>query len=369
MRVNKFILIALSFPLLAANGVTTLAVLPPVQGNPRNTEGDFIRLRDGRILFVYSKFTGGGEDHATAHLASRFSRDEGQTWSDQDHVAVPNEAQMNVMSVSLVRLRSGEIALFYVRKNSLLDARTYMRLSKDESRTWSEPVLCIPDRGYYVLNNGRATQLKSGRLVLPVARHPNKSGEPEGFVARGTAMCYLSDDQGKTWRRSRGIIEPPNASPSGLQEPGIVELKDGRLLMYMRTSLGSQYFSWSRDGGETWSEAVPSSLLSPLSPATIKRIPKTGDLLAVWNDHSHVDDAIRTGGKRTPLTIAISRDEGKTWEHRKNIADDPEGWYCYTAVAFIGDRVLLSYNAGGSGLPRLSRSVMSYFDLKWLYSE
>ena len=110
----------------------------------------------------------------------------------------------------------------------------------------------------------------------------------------------------------------------------------------------------------------PSALLSPVSPATIERIPKTGDLIAVWNDHSHVSDEIRNR-KRTPLTVAISRDEGKTWEKAKNLANDPAGWYCYTAVEFVGDRVLLGYNAGGAGLKNLSRTVITYFDLDWLY--
>ncbi len=48
--------------------------LPPREGNPRNSEGAFIELRDGRILFVYSQFIGAsGSDHAKARLAARFS--------------------------------------------------------------------------------------------------------------------------------------------------------------------------------------------------------------------------------------------------------------------------------------------------------
>ncbi|MCK5815189.1 MAG: hypothetical protein KAH07_04515, partial [Flavobacteriaceae bacterium] len=40
--------------------------LEPKPGNPRNSEGDFIQLKDGSILFVYSHFTGGTGDNATA---------------------------------------------------------------------------------------------------------------------------------------------------------------------------------------------------------------------------------------------------------------------------------------------------------------
>ncbi|MDH7569773.1 MAG: sialidase family protein, partial [Armatimonadota bacterium] len=87
---------------IEADGVRKIRLLPPGPGNPRNSEGDFIQLQDGRILFVYTHFTGGGEDHATAHLAGRFSSDGGYTWTPDDVVVLPNEGAMNVMSVSLL---------------------------------------------------------------------------------------------------------------------------------------------------------------------------------------------------------------------------------------------------------------------------
>src|SRR5262249_53913207 len=100
------------------DGVTRIRLLPPTSGtNPRNSEGAFVELKDGRLLFVYTHFTGGSGDHAAAHLAARSSVDGGRTWTAKDELVLPNEAQMNVMSVSLVRLASGEIALFYLRKN------------------------------------------------------------------------------------------------------------------------------------------------------------------------------------------------------------------------------------------------------------
>lgn len=334
--------------------------LPPSTGNPRNTEGSFIRLKNGHILYAYSKFEGDNTaDHTAAHIAARTSTDGGRTWTTQDQVLVPNDGGLNVMSVSFLRLRSGEIALFTLRKNSMLDCRPILRLSRDEGKTWSAPRPAFTDPGYFVLNNDRAVQLKSGRLLLPVALHKNETDDPKRFNGRGIAMAYLSDDKGKTWRRSKSILENP-ASPNGFQEPGIVQLRDGRLLMFLRTSLGSQYFSYSKDGGDTWTEPVPSPLRSPLSPASIKRIPKTGHLFAVWNDTQ--------SSVRTPLTVAISKDEGITWQHAKTIETDPTGWYCYTAIAFIDNRVLLGYISGGAGLPRLSRSVVNALELDWLYS-
>lgn len=366
-QLPRLLAAALAAALLFGTDPVTIDLLPPGPGNPRNTEGSFVKLKDGGILFIYSRFTSDGPaDSGGATLAARHSRDGGVTWTAQDEIVVQNEGRMNVMSVSLLRLQSGEIALFYSRKNSMMDCRPWMRVSRNEGRTWSPPRLAIPDSGYFVLNNDRVVQLRSGRLLLPVALHRNETPEPSKFNSRGVAMCYISDDKGKTWRRSRTVLENPRPHPAGLQEPGLVVLKDGRLLMYMRTGMGSQYYSYSSDDGDAWSPVEASTLLSPLSPASIRRIPKTGDLLAVWNDHSNVTEPIRNR-LRTPLTAAISRDEGKTWEKARNIAADPAGWYCYTAIHFDGNRVILGYNAGGAGLPQLSRSVMTYFDLDWLY--
>jgi Neuraminidase (sialidase) len=178
-------------------------------------------------------------------------------------------------------------------------------------------------------------------------------------------MCFLSDDNGKTWHQSDTALQGPENSRSGLQEPGVIELKDGRLMMLCRTDQGCQMRSYSADGGVTWSPAEPTNLLSPVSPATFERIPQTGDILLAWNDHTHVDDAHR--GKRTPFRVAISRDEGQTWENVKTLEDDPAGWYCYTAMEFVGDRVLLAYCATGEGMPYLSRTQITLLDVDWLY--
>src|SRR5262249_43981773 len=108
-------------------------------GNPRNSEGDFIQLKDGRWLFIYTHFTGGAKDDSKAFLASRGSADGGKSWSDKDRVVVANEGGFNVMSVSLVRFNPDEIGLFYLRKNSLQDCRPVLRRSRDEGQTWSDP--------------------------------------------------------------------------------------------------------------------------------------------------------------------------------------------------------------------------------------
>lgn len=315
-------------------------ILNPGENNPRNSEGDFIQLKDGRMLFVYSHYYGeSSSDHGTAFLAGRYSDDEGDTWTDADEVIVDNEGEMNVMSVSLLRLQNGDIALFYLRKNSTDDCIPMMRVSKDEAKTWSEPLACIKDKeGYFVLNNDRVIQLEDGRLMMAVARH---AAPGEEWRNGAEIYAYHSDDDGKTWTSS---AEVPNPEAVILQEPGLVELKDGAILMFIRSDAGVQSYSYSKDKGKTWSQVERSTLVSPLSPATIERIPETGDLLAVWNNNLSEDP--EKANLRTPLNIATSKDEGKTWTNIKEIEGDPDGWYCYTAMDFVGEDVVLGYCAG-----------------------
>ena len=339
--------------------------LTPGKGNPRNSEGAFVSLKDGRILFVYSHYTAGkGADDDPACLAGRYSPDGGRTWAAEDRTIVTNEGGMNVMSVSLLRLQSGEIALFYLIKNSGTDCRPVMRLSSDEGATWGVPTPCITDEvGYYVLNNDRVIQLKSGRLVVPVCQHAVKG--TSGMDWPGRVMCYLSDDSGKTWRRSRTAQKGYDTAGKRVttQAPGVVELKDGRVLMFIRASGGYQYLAYSQDGADTWTPPVASTLASPVSPASIKRLPSTGDLLLVWNNHADIPAGL--GNKRVPLSTAISKDDGKTWQHVKALEGNPKGWYCYIAIHPMDDTVLLGYCA----MSGLAHSRITRVPVPWLYAD
>jgi len=358
--------------------ISRLILLPPGPDNPRNSEGTFVALKDGRILLIYSHFTGkDSNDEAPCHLASRFSADGGKTWSANDEHVVSNEAVAvggNVMSPSLLRLRDGRIALFYLRKVASLDCRPILRFSADEGKTWGSPQTCIPDaeKGYYIVNNDRVVQLKSGRLVMPAARHDDTT-KPGNFNHNPRTMCWLSDDDGATWRRSKTVLDGQHGPDFrvALQEPGVIELKDGRLMMFCRTHVGRPYISFSGDGGETWSPDEPMpGVYAPVSVPNIKRIPQTGDLLMAWNNHEGIATNAKSPyhGKRTPYNVAISRDEGKTWDKIKTIEDNVDGWYCYTGMTFVGDDVLLSHCAGNR--PKnggLETTQITRFNLRWLY--
>ncbi len=351
--------------------------LPPGENNPRNSEGSFLKLKDGRIIFVYTHFYGAsGGDHGAAYLAVRYSSDNGLTWIENDELFIKNEGKLNVMSPSFLRLKSGNIMLGYLIKNSLSDCQFCVCKSSDEMKTWTPKVMVTTKTYYHVVNNDRLVQLSSGRIIVPIAIHGQVENQP--FYARGRiAICY-SDDEGNTWEKSSTVIESSvqnnveldifgekKKHQSGLQEPGLVELKDGTLLLWARTDLGCQYLSYSSDQGNTWSKPEPSVLISPCSPASIKRIPSTGDLLVVYNDHSGQFPFSKW--KRTPLVIAISKDEGKTWINHKVIEDNPDGWYCYVAISFINDKILLAYCAGDKVVGRLNQTQITVLDNSFIY--
>jgi sialidase-1 len=342
------------------------------RNNPRNSEGAFVTLDDGRILFAYSRYSGkSGSDHGTASIAARYSSDGGRTWTGRDRIIVPNEGTCNVMSVSFLRLQDGRIALFYARKNSFRDCRLRMRTTDDEGKSWSDPILCIPAPGYFVVNNDRVIQLKSGRIIVPAAYHRSRletdKMQWEAFDGRGIAMFFLSDDGGTTWKESQDWWGLPMRANSGLQEPGIVELSRGRLYAWCRTRTGRQWQFTSRDGGDTWTPPEPSRFRSPCSPLSIRRIPSTGDLLAVWNDASRRSpDAAQ---ERTPLAAAVSNNEGKTWRHTRLIEDDPQRGFCYTAIHFDGDAVLLAYCCGGRGGGILQDLCIRRIAQDWFYGK
>ncbi|MCF7688366.1 MAG: glycoside hydrolase [Cephaloticoccus sp.] len=332
--------------------------LPSGPGNPRNSEGSFITLKDGRILFAYSRYTGESWlDHARADIAARESTDGGRTWSGEDRILVKNEGRCNVMSVSFLRLHDGRIALFYVQKNSALDCRLRLRTSNDEGGSWSEPTLCNPASGYFVTNNDRVVQLASGRLIAPAAYHRPKSADGDieaGINNHGEAVFFISDDAGATWREGTQRLRIASSIDTGLQEPGVIERLDGSLYGWARTSAGQQWEFSSTDQGETWTIPQPSRFKSPASPLSLKSIATDPLWLAVWNDiprpiAEENGFAKNSSWGRTPLAVATSRDEGATWSEPILVEDDPQRGFCYIAIHPTDDAILLAYCCGGRG--------------------
>ena len=170
-----------------------------------------VLLKDGRILLAYTEYYGGqSEDHSPAKIVGTYTSDHGRTWSTT-FTLLENIAQENVMSVTFLRLRSGEIAFFYLHKNSSSDLKAYMKVSRDEAKTWEAPICVTQAPGYHVMNNDRVIQLKSGRLLAPIAFSPDFRK-----LDHWISFCYYSDDLGKSWKKSNRRSTSRSAAPWNL---------------------------------------------------------------------------------------------------------------------------------------------------------
>ena len=339
------------------------AILRPHGNNPRNSEGDFLRLKDGRILFAFSYYRGESwGDHCRCDIRALVSRDEGETFvSDTENgeprllVNAADFGEKNVMSVTLLRMQNGDAGLVCILKHADGTDECLLFRSSDECETFAPPVSILPGiwKGYYVLNNCRVERLSTGRLIAPVAQHDVAVGDGK-MDGRAKVVFYTSDDDGVTWSRRFGQIAVPDPrTKTGLQEPGVIELPNGVLYCYMRTDLGFQYESYSIDG-ELWTPVCPSAFTSPPSPMKIARNPYTGEYFAVYNPIPNYNGRTNPNGAvwgRTPLALVRSAD-GVHYDfaHMEYIEDDLTRGFCYPALFFAdANTLLLAYCSGGGG--------------------
>lgn len=344
---------------------------PVCESAVRSSEGDFVRLKDGRIMFAYSRYDEhvkdrGMGDHDPADIVACFSDDEGKTWGGSEILVRRPANAWNVMSVDLERLADGRLALFYCMKRFRGDCRPYVSFSSDEGRAWTEGKCLFPDdrQGYYAFLNQSVCQTSRGRLVVP-------------FYGNGRMQCLLSDDMGATWRYSEAFRAfDTRMKHVALDESKVMELANGSLVMFSRSYVDWQYWTYSLDGGETWGPSVPSGIVSPGSPLAIIRL-KNGDWLMAWNDLRGNPGKFSGGGSchgsRTPMTVAVSKDEGRTWIHRRVLEGDthPWGyWYCYPAMMETDDgNVLIHYcYIGRRKKGCLCESHIVRVPLSWIYA-
>ena len=305
----------------------------------RSMPGSMVALEDGRILMAYTRMDEQGRGDAS--IAARYSSDAGQTWGDE-FILIPApkvRAGDYYCLPSFLRLANGEILLSYIYVSSLkpLFGHNYYRRSNDDAKTWADQLIVTPHRGYNIMHNDKLVQLSNGRIIAPLEHQFVDKGDDHGGYVSYT---FYSDDNGYSWWESDNRV---NMQPVEAQEPHVVELKDGRLMMLMRTYNRYVARAYSEDNGKSWSKGkpVPELRLPANSSALdIKRIPSTGDLLLVRS----VDSPESVPGRRTPFASVISKDEGKTWVHERLIAADPEDDYGYPSLLFVNDLALISYH-------------------------
>lgn len=311
--------------------------------HPRQSESSIVELKDGSFLICWQQFLkskAGAGDDGVNQLATMTSRDGGLTWAGRRVLIENNPGDVNVFSPSLCRLPTGTILLFYFRYHVLKAGvppvtSGFVRRSNDEGRSFTNETTLWTRRPFGVASH-TLRRLSTGRLILPLDIQVGNTWTANDHSVVG---AMFSDDEAVTWRQSRDSVDLPLR---GAMEGHIQELKDGRLMMVMRTQLGAVFQAYSSDGGNSWSKPQTTGLRQPETCPEMIRL-STGELMIVWCNAEY-DPKFDHFGKRSPLTVAISRDEGQTWNHARNLADDPRKGY-HNPIAFCSSkgRVVVAY--------------------------
>ena len=305
-------------------------LVPATDEYPRNMGADIIGLDDGATLLVFSQWIGATHDTDSSRVCGMLSEDGGESWSSPFEIANPTEDYNQVRMPGLIRLNDGSIGMTLRFKTSVLDTWVgFMRCDPTSlavrGRGWSKPVrVSPPPPGRHIHLNNRTIRLSSGRLLVSIATSwPWHVENPRAHDSR--SWCLLSDDDGTTWRPSDSMLTGPKR---GLMEPYVIEVEPGRLRMFMRTQMNTQYESISYDDGQTWSDAKSGILVSPESPAALRRLPGSDDILIVWN-HGEIGNHSKD---RNPLNLAISSDGCESWHDELTLESTPGRAYSYPGV-------------------------------------
>ncbi len=244
---------------------------------------------------------------------------------------------------SLIKLEGDSVGLgeTWIPENKTYKSKIAFRRSNDGGKTWEKAAIISPENLMGFAFASSLIRTSSGRLIYPMyggvgqGRWRAKNAPFPGGLVGGQfvttdahffdphfayAYVMLSDDDGRTWRQNECgelVIHVGSCFMAHATEPSVAEVEPGRLLMFVRTQLGRLYQSWSEDDGNTWSRLQPTALASSPSPARLLRVPDTGHLICIWNQHS--PDEIKRGFIRSRLSAAVSRSKGAVWEFYQNV--------------------------------------------------
>lgn len=321
--------------------------------------GPFVAMPDGTLLTVDAK-------------GLRTSKDEGKTWSEPQPVCEginPTEPA----SFYVLRAKSGALVIVYLDMaaykfewdDSAGEPKDSCKLemwairSLDGGKTWTDRQRLLDG---YNANFFGLIQTEAGRIVVTAEHLVSNPGH-------WVACSFMSEDDGKTWKRSNLIDLGGHGHHDGATEPTIAELSDGRLMMLIRTNLDRFWQAFSDDGGRYWRTIQPSAIDASSSPGHLVRL-SSGRLVLVWNRLNPEEGNLPKAGPsvacegpsswyRGALSIAFSDDQAKTWTKPMVLASAKNGLsYPYVFERRPGE---LWFFAGFGGPLRLEASEEELF--------
>lgn len=277
--------------------------------------GPFVNLPDGGILTI---------DGHQCFISS----DEGLHW--QAYPIFADSMKYDIRPErALIRTSSGVIILAFANDKERANWNwnpeisdspgailpTYTVRSLDGGKTWEEPQK-LHDEWTGAIRD--IIETTDGNIVFTtmMMRH---------IPGHHTVLTYTSKDQGKSWLRSNVIDLGGVGHHSGVTESTLVQLKDGRLWMLMRTNWGTFWEVYSNDDGLKWDDVKTTTIDASASPGLLKRL-ASGRLVLIWNrrnpegQHSYPLVGGDLQWSETPasvhreeLSIAFSENDGKNW--------------------------------------------------------
>ena len=212
-----------------------------------------------------------------------------------------------------------------------------MKYSDDEGETWSDMTLLGKFKGdnerVPLFGPGVGVQIKNGehagRLILTM------------YNSRSAEFGFLySDDHGANWEYSTTDL----GGNGTFAEAQIVELPDGTLQSYMRTSVGKIGVITSIDGGTTWTTQSYVDGMTAASYGTqLSVIPYSG--LVDGKPAILLSAPMATDGRRNgKIWIGLVNDTGKEgydkydieWKYCYSVDDDKYG-FSYSCLAEMPD--------------------------------
>jgi predicted neuraminidase len=309
--------------------------------DPKTPTGEYkhpssiTELSNGDLYLAF--FSGRGEyrDNAAAVFGSR-QRSGARRWSTPEAIARnPFHSLGNAVPW---QAPDGLTWLFYVSRYGELwnDSRITAKISRDNARTWSESFMLTFEAGTMVRN--RPIVLPSGEYLLPV--YHEVGDDPEAVGPNCTSFFLRYDPRTQKWTESNRV-----RSRLGNIQPAPALIEGNHLMAFCRR--GGNYEGrpdgWlvkteSWDGGKTWSDGVDSEFPNPNAAIDFLRL-RNGHHLLVYNN---------SFANRTPLTVALSTDGGRTFPHRRDLISETKGDYGYpTAIQTRDDLIHVVFTSDG----------------------
>ncbi len=287
---------------------------PEIRTGPYKHPASITELANGDLYLVY--YGGEGEYAVDTGVFGARLKKGSSRWSRP--VRIAHDPFRSLGNAVVWQAPDGLVWLFYVVRwgDTWSTSRIQGKVSRDGARTWSDSFVVSDVEGMMV--RGRPIVLASGEYLLPVYHETGHDTERVG--ADSTSRFLRWDTKARQWVPS-GIIR----SPKGNIQPAVAELEPGWLVAYCRRGGGYEpvtdgYIvrSESRDGGKSWSEGEDSAFPNPNAAVDFLRL-RNGHLLLIYNDSMN---------ERTPLTVALSTDNDRTWPCRRNLVEG-EGDFAY----------------------------------------